>query len=77
MIELVRTEKGTHGESSASNRMPAGGGGFMLVVEDVAKGGRRVHLHSGVEGITVRELGFVEAVLSKKRDTGSTEGESS
>ena len=49
----------------------------MLVVEDVAKGGRRVHLHSGGKGITVRELGFVEAVLSKKRDTGSSEGESS
>ena len=46
----------------------------MLVVEDVAKGGRRVHLHSGVEGITVRELRFVEAVLSKKRDAGFSEG---
>ena len=77
MVELVRAEEGTHGESSTSNRMPAEGGGFMLVVEDAAKGGRRNHLYSGVEGITVRELGFVEAVLSKKRDAGSSEGESS
>ena len=56
--------------------MPAGGGGFMLVVEDVAKRGRRVCFHSGVEGITVRKLSFIKAVLSKKRDTGFTEGES-
>ena len=66
MIELVRTKKGTHGESSASNRMPAGGGGFILIVEDVAEGGRGVHLHSRGESVTVRELGFVEAVLGKK-----------
>ena len=73
MIELVRTEKGTHGESSASNRMPAGGGDFMLVVEDVDKGGRGVCLHSEGEGVTVRELGFVEAVLGKKRDASFSE----
>ena len=77
MIELVRTKKGTHGESGASNRVPAGGGGFVLVVEDVAKRRRRVHLHFGVEGVTVRELSFVEAVLSKKRDAGSSTEESS
>ena len=76
MVELVRAEEGTHDESSASNRIPAGGGGFILVVEDVAKGGRRVHLYSGVEGITVRELSFIEAVLSKKRDASSSEEES-
>ena len=45
----------------------------MLVVEDVAKGGRRLHFHSCVEGVTVRNLGFIEAVLSKKRDAGLSE----
>ena len=70
MVELVRAEEGTHGETSTSNRMPAGGDGFMLVDEDVAEGSKRGHLHSSVEGVTVRELGFIEAVLSIKRDAG-------
>ena len=70
MCNLVRTKELINDETCASMLEPSAVCRFMLVVSKVRKAGRADILHTSVEEVTGKELGFIQIMLSVKRNTG-------